>query len=180
MNWIDFVILALLGGGFFWSFRHGFIMEVIYFVAAMIGLLVAFVFYPFVKPVIQLAISNSGGASAVSFFLTFVFGAGLVTVFGILFHKFIYMIHLGIFDRLLGGLFGLIKVAMIISVCLVMFVGMKGSDTPEYIQNSAIGMPVVDATTTVMKSVPPLFETFHDDYGQRALKWLKKSRESLQ
>lgn len=179
MNWIDFGILGLLLGGFLWSFRHGFIMEVIYFVAAFVGLLGAFVLYPSLKPLTQVAVSSSTAAASISFAGLFLLFAGAVTVFGILFHKFIYMIHLGIFDRLLGGLFGMVKVAMVISVALVMFVGVKGEETPEYVENSVICQPVVNTATGVMESVPPLFRTFHDDYGQSALDWLQRKRDQV-
>lgn len=179
MNWIDFAILGLLLGGFLWSFRHGFIMEVIYFVAAFVGLLGAFVLYPSVTPLTKMAVSSSTAASSVSFAGLFVLFAGAVTVLGTLFHKFIYMIHLGIFDRLLGGLFGAVKVAMVISVALVMFVGVQGKDTPEYIENSTICQPVVNTATGVLESVPPLFRSFHQDYGQSALDWLQRKREQV-
>ncbi len=180
MNWVDFVTLALLGCGFFWSFRHGFIMEVIYFVAVLGGLLGAFVFYPFLESIVKPAVSSSGTASAASFFLLFVLGAGVIGACGILLHKVVYMIHLGFFDRILGGVFGLIKVGIVISVCLVMLVGTKGNSTPEYIENSAVSKPIVETTTSLMESAPSLFQSFHDDYGKKALIWLRKSRERMQ
>jgi membrane protein required for colicin V production len=179
MNWIDFGILGLLLGGFLWSFRHGFIMEVIYFVAAFVGLLGAFVFYPSVTPLTRMAVTSSTAASSISFAGLFVLFAGAVTVLGTLFHKFIYMIHLGIFDRLLGGLFGVVKVAMVVSVALVMFVGVKGEETPEYIENSVICQPVVNSMTSVLETVPPLFRNFHEDYGESALDWLQEKREQV-
>jgi membrane protein required for colicin V production len=179
VNWIDFLILALLLGGFLWSFRHGFIMEVIYFVAAFVGLLGAFFFYPMLETVTRVVVDSQVGASTVSFGAIFLVLAGLVTLLGTLFHKFLYMIHLGIFDRLLGGLFGMAKVAMVISVCLVMFIGVKGEETPEYIEQSTIAQPVVTTTTTVLNGLPDVLTNFHEDYGEDAMEWLRQKRNQV-
>lgn len=179
MNWLDLLIVGLLLGGFFWSFRHGFIMEIIYFVAALGGLLGAFVLYPFLKPLMKVSVDSSLAASSLSFGILFVIFAVVVAVLGLLLHKFIYMIKLGIFDRLLGGIFGIVKVAMVISVVLVMFVGTKGEDTPKYVKESVLCDPILTGTTMVMKSVPPLFETFHEDYGTKAVEWMRATREEV-
>lgn len=179
MNWIDFLIFGLLLGGFFWSFRHGFIMEVIYFVAAFVGLLGAFVFYPMLEPFGRMIVDSSAGASTVAFGVVFLVLAGIVTVLGTLFHKFLYMFHLGIFDRLLGGLFGMVKVAMVVSVCLVMFIGVKAEDTPEYIEDSMIAGPVVTTTTTVLNGLPSVLTNFHEDYGENAVEWLRQKRDQV-
>lgn len=179
MNWLDFLILAGLVAGFFWSFRHGFIMEVIYFVAALAGLLGAFLLYPFLEPLMRLVIEHEQGAAGLAFALLFVFFVGLISVFGLLLHKFIHAIHLGIFDRILGGLFGAVKAGIVISVILVMLVGMQGEDQPPYLENSLICQPLVDTTTAVFESVPPVFRTFHEDYGQQAMKWLKETRKQV-
>ncbi|MFB6345249.1 MAG: CvpA family protein [bacterium] len=179
MNWLDFVILAALVAGFFWSFRHGFIMEVIYFVAALGGLLGAFVFYPFLEPLMKLVIQHEKGAAGLAFALLFVFLVGLISIAGLLLHKFIHMIHLGMFDRLLGGVFGMVKASILVSVVLVMLVGFQGEDQPEYLENSLICKPLVTTSTAVFQSVPPIFKTFHEDYGQVAMKWVEKTREQI-
>lgn len=179
MNWLDFVILATLVAGFFWSFRHGFIMEVVYFVAALGGLLGAFLFYPFLEPLMGLVIQNDQGAAGLAFALLFVFLVGIISIIGMLLHKFIHAVHLGMFDRVLGGLFGTVKAAVLVSVVLVMLVGMQGEDQPAYLKNSLICKPLVETTTSVFQTVPPVFRTFHEDYGQRAIRWLKKTRDSV-
>lgn len=179
MNWIDFLILGLLLGGFLWSFRHGFIMEVIYFVAAFVGLLGAFLLYPMLESTARMIVDSQAGASSVSFGFIFLVLAGLVTLLGTLFHKFLYMIHLGIFDRLLGGVFGMVKVAMVVSVCLVMFIGVKGEETPEYIEKSMIAEPVVTTTTTVLNGLPSILSNFHQDYGENAVNWLRQKRDQV-
>ncbi len=179
MNWFDFLIFGLLLGGFLWSFRHGFIMEVIYFVSAFVGLGGAFLTYPLLEPVARMIVDSSAGASTVSFGAVFLVLAGLVTLLGTLFHKFLYMIHLGIFDRLLGGLFGMVKVAMVVSVCLVMFVGVKAEETPEYIEQSMITEPVLTKTTTVLNGLPDILTNFHQDYGENAMEWLRQKRNQV-
>lgn len=179
MNWLDFVILATLVAGFFWSFRHGFIMEVVYFVAALGGLLGAFLFYPFLEPLMGLVIENEQGAAGLAFAVLFVFLVGIITIIGLLLHKFIHAIHLGAFDKLLGGVFGAVKAAVLVSVVLVMLVGIQGEEQPAYVKESLICQPLVGSATSVFQTVPPIFRTFHEDYGKRAMEWVEATREKV-
>lgn len=179
MNWLDFFILALLIGAFLWSFRQGFIMEVIYFISALGGLLGAFVLYPSLQPTAEIIAGSSQAAATLSFLTLFFLLTLTIIILGLVLHKFIYTIKLGLLDRLLGGLFGLAKVLMLLGVALVMFVGGRDKEPPDYVEDSLIAKPIITTTLRYPKRVPSLFENFHDDYGRRAMKWLRKKRKQL-
>jgi hypothetical protein len=74
----------------------------------------------------------------------------------------------------------MVKIAMIVGVALVMFIGVRGNDTPDYIEQSKICEPVVNVTTGVVQMAPPMFESFHRDYGQAAMQWLRHKRNQVQ
>lgn len=175
MNWLDLLIIAALVAGFGWSFRRGFIMEVVYFMAFMFGLLVAFLLYPYLLPLLE-GMATPAVRTTVSFGVVFVLGALLVAALGMLLHNFIHEINLGSLDRLLGGIFGLVKVAVLISVLVVMVTGLEAGgdqkaenvDAPPYIRNSALCVRLVNTTTSAMERIPPIFESFMTHYGRPA------------
>lgn len=176
MNWVDIIILAVLIGGFVWSFRRGFILELVYFFAFILGLITAFLTYPYLLPLLE-GMGSSTVQTTVSFGITFVLGALLVAAAGMLVHNLIREINLGYFDRLLGGIFGLIKVTVVMSVVIVMMTGIQsGEDTetaPDYINNSLVCIPLVTATTHTMEGIPQVFGSFMSHYGRPALKLIQ-------
>lgn len=177
MNWVDFLILGLIGASFVWSFRQGLIMELVYFLSVTLGLLMAFLFYPFLTPLLEGIFESHSYAATVSFGSIFLIVLGVVAVVGVIFHKFIYFINLGVFDRILGGIFGIFKAVILISVLLVMITGLYGEDLPDYLSESRFGEPIIQTTNQTMKTIPPLFDQFIEDYGEDALKWIRKKPE---
>lgn len=177
MNWVDFVILGIIGASFAWSFRHGLIMELVYFLSIALGLLLAFILYPFITPLLVGIFESYDYASTVAFGSVFLMGAGVVAISGILFHKFIHFINLGVFDRILGGVFGFVKAVLLVSVVLVMITALYGKERPEYLAESSLSQPIIEKTNYAMKTIPPLFNQFIQDYGEDALKWIRESPE---
>lgn len=175
MNWVDLVIVVALVAGFGWSFRRGFIMEVVYFMAFMVGLFLAFLFYPYLLPLLE-GMASPSVRTTVAFGVVFVLGALLVAAIGMLIHNMIHEINLGSLDRLLGGIFGLVKVAVIISVLVVMVTGLEAGQTreaenveaPSYIRDSMFCVPLVNTTTGTMERIPPIFNAFMEHYGRPA------------
>jgi len=185
MNWVDLLIVGALIAGFSWSFRRGFIMEVVYFAAFMFGLLTAFLFYPYLLPLLE-GMASATVRTTIAFAVVFVLGAMLVAALGMLLHNFIEQVNLGSFDRLLGGVFGLVKVAVIISVLVVMVTGLEAGgeqaaedvNAPGYIRDSMFCLPLVDTTTGAMESIPPVFESFMTHYGRPAVRMLRRQAGS--
>ncbi len=172
MNWLDVLIGAIVLVSSFWSLRRGFILELFYFLALVGGLIMSFLTYPWISPFLKSLLGGTDIGATTAFFLTFILFGGSLVLLGLFLHKFVHLIKLGFFDRLLGAAFGFMKAVVGIAVVLVILVAVEGEPTPGYLENSYLAQPVVAVSTGVMKRVPLVFDEFREDYGQRAEEWL--------
>ncbi len=177
MNWFDILLIVGIIFSTYWSFRQGFILELFYFLAFVIGLLIAFFFYPSFQPLVEIVFEASDLAATLSFITVFIIAAAVLVLLGLLCHNFVHFIKLGFFDRLAGALLGLLRGVIIVSLVVVMLVAIWGEDRPAYVENSIICRPVVRAVTWTMDGVPYLFDDFYQDYLERAEEWLEGFRE---
>ena len=120
MHWFDIGTgIALLVGGI-WSLFRGLTREVL----SILGIVTAFLLssrgYPYVAKHLEALIAHVWLRQAIGFALIFLSTVVLYVVFARLLHRLVKAPGLSLPDRLLGGLFGLIKVAGIIAaLCLV-------------------------------------------------------------
>lgn len=120
MHWFDLGAgIALLVGGI-WSLFRGLTREVV----SILGIITAFLLssqgYPYVARHLESLIPHAWLRQAVGFALIFLSTVVLYAIFARLLHRLVKVAGLSPLDRLLGGLFGLIKVTVIIAaLCLV-------------------------------------------------------------
>ena len=120
MHWFDIGTgIALLVGGI-WSLFRGLTREVL----SILGIVTAFLLssrgYPYVARALETLIAQVWLRQAVGFTLIFLSTLILYVIFARLLHRLVKAAGLSLPDRLLGGLFGLIKVVvMIAALCLV-------------------------------------------------------------
>ncbi|MFB6356809.1 MAG: CvpA family protein [bacterium] len=178
MNWLDGVILAIIAVSTYWSYRLGFLLEVAMFLGVLIGLLSAFLGYPYVTPFFEGIFESHHYGATVSFIALFLIVGGVISITGVVAQKFIEAIKLGGLDRFLGALLGFTKAVIGLSVALVIVAGLQTRYPDPYIRDSALARPVVKSSTFVMEQVPSLFQEFVDDYGKHATKWMKRLETS--
>jgi membrane protein required for colicin V production len=158
MTWIDAVIVIIFLYFIITAFSAGFIRETIGTTAAILGVVLAGLFYEDVADSVLSSIDNQTTASVVAFLIIF----GIVTiagqVIGMLIHPAITVMQLGIFDQLLGALFGAAKAFVIIEVLLVLFVTYPRYDLDKKIDDSQFASKMIDASAPVLKILP---STFH-------------------
>lgn len=173
MTWFDGVIIGIIAFSTYWSYSQGFILEVAFFVGTIVGLLLAFVGYPFLAPFFSSILGGETMGATVAFLFVFAIGGMLITILGMFLQKFIDGLALRGLDRLLGGVIGFVKAVIGVSVMVVILTGIQSDNPPAYLRNSMLAEPVVNVTTRGMEQVPQVFETFMNDYGKPSLKWLK-------
>lgn len=122
MNTFDIIITALLVFGFIRGLFKGLFVEVASFVGLIAGIYGAIHFSHFIKDFLAPLVSwEERYISLASFALTFIVIVLAITLIGKLFTKIADFASLGILNKLLGGIFGVLKVGIILSVILLIF-----------------------------------------------------------
>lgn len=121
MNWLDFAILAVLAWFTASAFSSGLVREGIALIAFLAGLILAGAVYLRLAEDLHLFIANEQLAKALAFLA--IFGgtvlAGQITA--TLLKHVASLLMLEPFDRLAGGLFGLLKGILLVEAVLIVF-----------------------------------------------------------
>ena len=122
MNTFDFIITALLLFGFVRGLFKGLFLEIASFIALIAGIYGAMHFSHFIKDLlVPLVTWQEKYSTLVSFAITFILIVLAITLIGKLFTKIADFASLGILNKLLGGIFGALKIGFGISVILLIF-----------------------------------------------------------
>ncbi|MDY7395944.1 CvpA family protein [Aureibaculum sp. 2210JD6-5] len=122
MNTLDIILAALLLFGLVRGFMKGFIVEIAGLAALALGLYGAIHFSHFASGYIENNVSwNEKQVQIASFAVTFLVIIIAISLAGKLLTKVADIAALGIFNKILGGLFGAAKIGLILSVVLVVF-----------------------------------------------------------
>jgi membrane protein required for colicin V production len=144
MNWLDIAMAIPMLWFMYRGFRNGLIIEVASLAALILGIYVAlhFSFYVYEYLVDNFEIAEQY-INIISFAVTFLIVAVVVYITGKIIHKLINIVALGLLNRLAGGIFGLLKAALVLSVILY-FINGFGSDIikADVKENSILYEPV--------------------------------------
>lgn len=122
MNTFDIIITALLLFGFIRGLFKGLFLEVASFIALIAGIYGAMHFSHFIKDLlVSLVAWEEKYITLVSFAITFIVIVLAITLIGKLFTKIADFASLGILNKLLGGIFGSLKIAFVLSLLLLIF-----------------------------------------------------------
>ena len=152
MNWLDIVLAIPLLWFTYKGFRNGFIIELASLAALILGIFVALHVSFYAEDYLQKNFEIAENyLYIISFAITFIIVAVLVYLVGKIIHKLVNIIALGFINRLAGGIFGLLKSALVLSVVLYFLIGFDTDSSivkPEVKENSYLYKPV--------KSIVPL------------------------
>jgi len=119
MNWLDIVLAIPLLWFMYKGFRNGLIIELASLAALVLGIFIALHFSFYVEGYLQ---DNFEIADKylyiISFAITFIIVAVLIFLVGKIIHKLVSIVALGLLNRLAGGVFGLLKAALVLSLIL--------------------------------------------------------------
>lgn len=152
MSTIDIVLGALLLFGLVRGFMKGLFVEVASLVALIAGVYGAIHFSHFVAGYIEGNVEwDEKYVNVVSFAITFVVIVILIAMAGKAFTKLADFASLGILNKILGAVFGALKIGLILSVLLIVFSHLNSNIEfikEENMENSVLYKPV--------KSLAPL------------------------
>ena len=126
MGVLDIILLVLLLLGLINGLRRGFFVEVASLAALVLGVYGAIHFSNFAANFLMEKVDwNEKTVNIVAFAITFVVIVLVIAFAGKALTKIADFAMLGILNKLLGGIFGFLKVAVILSVILIIFDSMN-------------------------------------------------------
>ncbi|MFK8059736.1 MAG: CvpA family protein [Polaribacter sp.] len=157
MNIFDIIIAALLLFGFVRGLMKGLFVEVASLVALIGGVYGAIHFSYFASNLLKESVSWSQEyISLVAFAITFVIIIVVIALLGKALTKLADFASLGILNKLLGGVFGALKIGLILSVVFIFF-GKMNDTIPfiekETLEESILYKPVKKIAPTIFPSI---------------------------
>ncbi|MCF8320049.1 MAG: CvpA family protein [Flavobacterium sp.] len=164
MSYLDIFLGGLLIYGFVRGFWNGFFIELASFVSLLLGIYVAIKFSYIMKSIVANHVSwNPKSIQIVAFILTFI-----LVVIGIsLLAKFLTKIankaSLGIVNKVMGSVFGLLKMILMLSVLLSLFQKINFDYTfakKSTIDNSYFFNPIQKTAEIIYPSIEEWYKGF--------------------
>lgn len=156
MNTIDIVIGLIFLIAFFMGFRKGLLRSLASLIGLIVGVYCAMYFSGYVRVYIEKWFNWSEDLTSIaSFLITFFLIMLLFSILGGLLTKVVNFAMLGIFNRLFGGIFNVLKFAFLISV---VFMFVKASEdyrilSPEQRRTSVLYEPVASIAPAILPAI---------------------------
>ena len=163
MNWLDIAIVLIVAFFATTAFSAGLIRELVTLVSAVVGIVVAGLFYDDLARDVLVFIDNKDIANIVAFLVLLgaIYLAG--QLIAIMLKQVTTILLLGWADRLGGALFGLLKGLVVVEVLLIAFVTFDvGLD--DAIEDSGLASVFLDAASVLLIILPDDFERAVDAF----------------
>ena len=177
LNVLDWIVVVIVVSSVISSILKGFAREAISLAAVILGLLLASWFYPQAGSLVSAFVKTQEIASLVGFALIFIGIVLLGAVISFVVAKFLRVVDLQWFDRLLGAAFGLARGWLVGSI---IFLGLTAFPVQiETVEQATLG-PYLVLTARVLVVMTPasLKEQFLEGYDQVRSLWEKAAKSS--
>jgi membrane protein required for colicin V production len=163
MNWLDIAIVLIVAFFAATAFSAGLIRELVTLVSAVVGIVVAGLFYDDLARDVLVFIDNKDTANIVGFLMLLgaIYLAG--QLIAIMLKQVAAILLLGWADRLGGALFGLLKGLVVVEVLLIAFVTFDVG-LEDAIDGSAFGSVFLEAGDVLLLILPDEFEQAVDTF----------------
>ena len=124
MNGYDIFILAIIAVSIAMGLVRGFVREIFGLVGVVAGMVVALIIGPHLSEDFRRVIPSDGAAFAAAFLVLFFTTLIVMSVLGTLLSRALEMAKLGLPNRMLGGVFGLLRgvmIAVVMTLGLTLF-----------------------------------------------------------
>lgn len=171
MELIDLILGALLVYGLVKGLWKGLFTELASLLSLLAGLYIAVKFSGFTAKLLDGTFTdNPKYTAAVAFGITFIAVVAGVIVLGKVFSTMASFAGLGIINRILGALFGFIKMVLIVSVSLNFFIKMNSSNlfaSQETLDDSLFFYPVLKVSANIFPVLEDWFVSIKEDNGHK-------------
>lgn len=161
MNVLDIIIVILLVFFLYKGFVHGLVYEVSSILSLLLGIYIAVNFSHVTESYLVKEFQLDWPyLSKISFALTFllvVFGVHLV---GKTVTKLLKMVALSMFNRILGGFFGMAKIVVILSICFGFLDSFTSLGRADFMQESQLLKPLMKLSAPILEELTTLGSQF--------------------
>lgn len=176
MNTFDIIIAALLLFGFVRGLMKGLFVEVASLVALVAGVYGAIHFSYFIGDWLKDSVDwDEKYISLAAFAATFVVILLIISLAGKLLTKIADFASLGILNKLLGGVFGALKIGLILSVIFIFFG--KMNNTIPFVKQETLDESIL--YKPVKKIAPMIFPSIIKDDGEIDLPEIESGEEGV-
>lgn len=171
MNWLDYLLIAILAYSVIQSFRRGIVREIVGICAAIAAILLAMWFYGTVGALLHPLIASARVANLVGFIAVAVIVLILGAIVGRILRGFTKVVGLSFFDRILGAFFGLIRGGLVCVALLTAYISFaprgESKSAPQAVVHSQIAPVVMEASRVVVDAAPmSLKQSFSEMYDE--------------
>ena len=157
MNWLDIVIVVVIGVFVLSAYSAGLIREVITFIAVIVGIVVAGILYDDFARDVLVFIDDQDAARAVAFLIL----AGSVYLMGqivaYVLKKAASLMMLGWADHTGGAFFGLLKGLIVVQILLILFAAYPNWKLDNAIRGSELAPYFIDDVSVLLHVLPGEF-----------------------
>jgi membrane protein required for colicin V production len=157
MNWLDAAIVIVIAWFTFAAFRAGVIREVVTVIAAVVGVIIAGIYYDDLADDVLLFIDDHIAANVLGFVMLFGSVALAGQLAAIVLKRWATLFRLGWLDHLAGAAFGLLKGLILVEIFLILFTTFPYLGLDDTIQDSAIAPLFLDGGPALLKLLPGEF-----------------------
>jgi len=175
MNWIDLILILVVGLSVLTGLTAGFARVGIGFIAAILGIFIGFWSYGIVGAYVLDYVSSRQMANLIGFFVIFFAVVVAGSIVGAILSKFFKWAGLSWFDRLLGGAFGLVRGFVIAAAMATVFLAFAPSPPPPSVVDSKLLPYVVDVSGVLAAMTPrDIKEAFHAARDKAQKDWASR------
>jgi membrane protein required for colicin V production len=154
LNWLDLLVLIVIGASVLTGLAAGFARVGIGFIAMIVGLFGGFWFYGIVAAYVFDYVNSRAIANLIGFFVIF-FGVMIIgAIVGRILAKFFKWVGLSWLDRLLGGAFGLVRGLVIAAGMVTVLLAFAPSPPPASVVDSKL-LPYVINVSQIFAALTP-------------------------
>ena len=170
MSYLDIFLIGLLIYGFIRGIWNGFFVELASLVSMLLGIYIAIKFSFLTKAFLESHVSwNPKTIQVTAFALTFILVVLAVSVLAKSFTVIANFASLGIINKLLGGVFGVLRAVLIISITLNLFQKINAHNTfveKETLDKSKLYNPIQKVSKMIYPSIEEWFTAFKKEEFQ--------------
>lgn len=167
MGFLDIFLGVLLVYGLIRGLWNGFFVELASLVSLLLGIFIAIKFSYLMKAYLENHVSwNPKTVQVFAFALTFILVVVSVSLLAKIFTKLADFAALGLFNKLLGGIFGVLKTILLLSVFLNLFEKINSDHTfadKETLDRSVFYHPVQKVSKFIYPSIEEWFTAFKSE-----------------
>ena len=154
MNWVDIILIIVLLGGVALGTISGFIWQVARLVLLILSAYLTFLIHPFISVWFLFNFTNRFVANVILFII--IFGIIYLILFFITWfiEKGIATIELKPLDRVIGGIVGFLKTALICGTILAAIVRYAPPETHQTLKHSLLSRYLIEYTRRVVFLMP--------------------------